>query len=58
MSTIASAFARSAKTVKVDKKSLLEYLGYRITVELDDRSTVTGRLVSLSPTGNLILTDP
>lgn len=41
----------------VERRNLVDFLGYRVTVVLDDRSQLVGRLVSLSPCGNLILTD-
>ncbi|RNF11307.1 U6 snRNA-associated Sm-like protein LSm5p [Trypanosoma rangeli] len=40
-----------------ERRNLLAFLGYRVKVELDDGSTLIGRLVSLGPTSNLILTD-
>lgn len=39
------------------KRDLVDMIGYRISVLLDDRSKLTGRLVSLSPYGNIVLTD-
>ncbi|ESS69158.1 U6 snRNA-associated Sm-like protein LSm5p [Trypanosoma cruzi] len=40
-----------------ERRNLINFLGYRLSVELDDGSTLIGRLVSLGPTSNLILTD-
>ncbi|KAH9579794.1 LSM domain [Trypanosoma melophagium] len=44
-------------SANAERRSLLSFLGCRVNVELDDSSTLTGRLVSLGPTSNLILTD-
>eukprot|EP00796_Vickermania_ingenoplastis_P006043 gene6043-4344_t len=41
----------------IPKKNLIDALGFRVTLEMDDRSRIMGRLVSLSPSGNVILTD-
>lgn len=41
----------------VAKKNLVDVIGYRVALELDDRSKVTGRLLSVSKTGNVILSD-
>lgn len=42
---------------RVLKKDLLEFIGYRVTLSLDDGSRLVGRLASLSAAGNVILTD-
>ncbi|AAZ11992.1 U6 snRNA-associated Sm-like protein LSm5p [Trypanosoma equiperdum] len=44
-------------SVKSERRSFLSFLGCRVSVDLDDGSTLVGRLVSFSPTSNLILTD-
>ncbi|KEG08169.1 U6 snRNA-associated Sm-like protein LSm5p [Trypanosoma grayi] len=44
-------------STKSERRDLLSFLGYRVNVELDDGSTLIGRLVSLGPASNLILTD-
>ncbi|CBZ28980.1 putative Lsm5p [Leishmania mexicana MHOM/GT/2001/U1103] len=49
--------AASSAAVAVEKRSLVMYVGSRVKVTLDDASVLTGRLVSLSSCGNLILTD-
>lgn len=54
----ASAAAPGAMLFKIEKKDLLRYLGNRVRLELDDRSVLTGKLVSVSASGNIILTDP
>ncbi|KPI87037.1 putative Lsm5p [Leptomonas seymouri] len=54
---MAAAAAASSSAVVVERKSLVTYVGNRIKVTLDDDSILTGRLVSLSASGNLILTD-
>ncbi|CAD2217963.1 Lsm5p [Angomonas deanei] len=41
----------------VQKQSLLDFIGYRVTLELDDKSLLQGRLLSLSSAGNLILSE-
>lgn len=43
-------------SVKASKHNLVEYVGHRLTLDLDDSSSLTGRLVSTSPCGNVILT--
>ncbi|TPP45098.1 Tetratricopeptide repeat family protein [Leishmania donovani] len=49
--------AASSAVVAVEKRNLVMYVGNRVKVTLDDASVLTGRLVSLSSCGNLILTD-
>lgn len=49
--------AASSAAVAVEKRNLVMYVGNRVKVTLDDASVLTGRLVSLSSCGNLILTD-
>ncbi|CAG9578539.1 putative Lsm5p [Leishmania major strain Friedlin] len=49
--------AASSAAVAVEKRNLVMYVGNRVNVTLDDASVLTGRLVSLSSCGNLILTD-
>lgn len=39
------------------KKNLVDMIGYRISIVLDDRSKLKGRLVSVSAFGNVVLTD-
>ncbi|CCW61550.1 unnamed protein product [Phytomonas sp. EM1] len=46
----------NTSTEKLPKFDWLRYLGYRVSLGLDDGSTLSGRLVSLSPCGNVILT--
>lgn len=41
----------------LQKKSLVDFIGYRISVLLDDGSKLTGRLVSVSAYWNIVLTD-
>lgn len=43
--------------VKVEKRDLLRYLGNRVRIELDDNTIICGRLVSVSASGNVVLTD-
>ncbi|KAK7195465.1 Lsm5p [Novymonas esmeraldas] len=52
-----AAAASSSAAVVVEKKNLVMYVGNRVHVTLDDASVLTGRLVSLSSSGNVILTD-
>ncbi|GET90911.1 Lsm5p, putative [Leishmania tarentolae] len=52
-----TAAAASSAVVAVEKRNLVMYVGNRVKVTLDDASLLTGRLVSLSSCGNLILTD-
>ncbi|SYZ68122.1 Lsm5p [Leishmania braziliensis MHOM/BR/75/M2904] len=49
--------ASSSSAVVIEKKNLIMYVGNRVRVTLDDSSVLSGRLVSLSSCGNLILTD-
>lgn len=53
----AAVAAPSTSIAKIEKRSLLSYVGNRVKLTLDDRSVLTGRLVSLGLTGNVILTD-
>lgn len=55
-SAAAAALASSSAAV-VERKNLVALIGNRIKVTLDDDSILTGRLVSLSACGNLVLTD-
>jgi small nuclear ribonucleoprotein (snRNP)-like protein len=57
MASAATAAVASSSAVAVERRNLVTYLGNRINVTLDDDSILTGRLVSLSASGNLILTD-
>lgn len=43
--------------MKIEKKDLLRYLGNRVRLELDDHSVLCGRLVSVSASGNVVITD-
>lgn len=53
----ASSSTAAPITTIVDRKNLVTYIGNRVRVTLDDDSVLTGRLVSLSISGNLVLTD-
>ncbi|EPY29588.1 Lsm5p [Strigomonas culicis] len=46
-----------ASLLVVEKKNLIDYLGCRITVDLDDGSRVTGRLLSLDGKNNMVFSD-
>lgn len=41
----------------LSKKNIVDLIGYRISVLLDDGSKLTGRLVSVSAYWNIVLTD-
>ncbi|KAG5472522.1 hypothetical protein LSCM1_03923 [Leishmania martiniquensis] len=52
-----TAAASPSAAMAVEKRNLIMYVGNRVRVTLDDASVLSGRLVSLSSSGNLILTD-
>lgn len=54
---MAAAAAASSSVIGVERKNLVTYVGNRVKVTLDDDSVLTGRLVSLSASGSLVLTD-
>ncbi|KPA83416.1 putative Lsm5p [Leptomonas pyrrhocoris] len=54
---MAAPAAASPSAAVVERRNLVTHIGNRVNVTLDDDSILTGRLVSLSASGNLVLTD-